>query len=75
MCDENVSYVKIPMNYSGFCENTLFTNEDLLKLTDPEKDAIHGPSLFALKYRLLPCKATGKNKSNLGYFILILIRN
>lgn len=41
--------------YAGSCQHGQFANVDLLQLTNPDRCMIHGPSLFALKYRVLPC--------------------
>ncbi|CAF1665687.1 unnamed protein product [Rotaria sp. Silwood1] len=59
MNNENVSSpVVLSANYSGGCGNESFTNGDLLKLTDQQACIIYGPTLFALKYRVLPCTVT-----------------
>jgi hypothetical protein len=63
MTTEDVSSIKIPLNYSGAHEGILFTNDDLLKSTSQERGVIYGPSLFALKYRILPCTATEKSQA------------
>jgi hypothetical protein len=47
--------VSLCSNYSGAFEHTSPTNQDLLRLTDQQGVIIYGPSLFALKYRVLPC--------------------
>jgi hypothetical protein len=58
MHDKDVPRINMPSYYAG--EYSSFghvqpTNEDLLTLTDSDKTMIHGPTLFALKYRVLPC--------------------
>lgn len=52
-------------NYAGACGCNSLTNEDLLKLTDEDKDMIYGPTLFALKYRVVPCIATENSHAGL----------
>ena len=47
--------IDLTTNYSGRCEHTPFTNEDLLKITSQMGDTIYGPTLFAMKYRVVPC--------------------
>ena len=42
-------------NAAAACEQTGLTNTDLLQMTHPERTMIHGSTLFALKYRVLPC--------------------
>jgi hypothetical protein len=46
----------ISSNYAGICEHEPLTNENILQITKAAKDAIDGSTLFALKYRMLPCK-------------------
>ncbi len=55
MNNEDVNPIVLSSNYSGACEHTPATNADLLKLTSQTGEMIYGPTLFALKYRVLPC--------------------
>lgn len=56
MGSENIGAIVVSSNYSGVCEHAPLTNEDILKLTSGSKDVIiNGSTLFALKYRMLPC--------------------
>lgn len=48
--------ITLSENYSGACNNKPFTNEDIFNLTDQQGYLIYGPTLFALKYRVIPCK-------------------
>ena len=66
MNNEDVSPIIIPPNYSGALGQKLLTNEDLLKLTNQERIMIHGLTLFALKYRILPCTVNQKLYATLG---------
>jgi hypothetical protein len=53
--------------YSGGVENTPLSNQDILQVTGPEFSTIHGPTLFALKYRVVPCtmmEDTGSDPAN-----------
>ncbi|CAF2149755.1 unnamed protein product [Rotaria magnacalcarata] len=56
--DNGHNSVTLPANYSGACKAESLTNESLLKFANPQSYFIHGPSLFALNYRVLPCTAT-----------------
>jgi len=47
--------IALSSNYSGGCQITPLDNDALLKITDTQTVSIHGPSLFALKYRVIPC--------------------
>ncbi|CAF1187591.1 unnamed protein product [Adineta steineri] len=58
MNNEETNLVHLCPKYSGGCEYTPLTNDDLLKLTDQQGQLIYGPSLFALQYRVLPCTMT-----------------
>lgn len=60
MTTEDESSIIISPNYAGAQKRYWFTNEDLLKLTSEEGNLISGPSLFTLKYRILPCTVTEK---------------
>ena len=55
MNNEDVRPNDLSSNYSGACERSALTNEDLLRLTSQMGDPIYGPTLFALKYRVIPC--------------------
>jgi hypothetical protein len=59
MCSEGVATVIVASNYSGACEHAPPSNKDLLQITNPERCClVDGPSLFALRYRMLPCILT-----------------
>ncbi len=62
MSKEDISSIVLSSNYSGTCEHTPLSNEDLLRLTSQAGDTIYGPTLFALKYRVIPC--TVRQSSN-----------
>ncbi|CAF1222881.1 unnamed protein product, partial [Didymodactylos carnosus] len=47
------------------CVHGQLTNDDLLKLVSPQCSTINGPTLFALKYRVVPCTTIG-NANNIG---------
>lgn len=55
MSSEDHNPIKLVSNYSGGCEHSAFTNEDIFKITSQMGDTIYGPTLFALKYRVVPC--------------------
>jgi hypothetical protein len=55
MDSENIASTMISSNYAGICEHEPLTNTNILRITKPAKDTIDGPTLFALKYRMLPC--------------------
>ena len=55
MTTEDHNPMKLVSNYSGGCDHAAFSNEDILKITSQMGDIIYGPSLFALKYRVVPC--------------------
>lgn len=55
MSTEDHNPIKLVSNYSGGCDHAAFSNEDILKITSQMGDPIYGPTLFALKYRVLPC--------------------
>lgn len=55
MNNEAIIPVILSSNYSGAWTHVPPTNEDLLMLTDQRRDVIYGPTLFALKYRAVPC--------------------
>jgi hypothetical protein len=55
MNNEDLNPIILSSNYSGTCAHTPLSNEDLLKLTSQMGDPIYGPTLFALKYRVVPC--------------------
>lgn len=47
--------IELVSNYAGACGQPGPTITDLIQLTNPDRTLIHGPNLFALKYRILPC--------------------
>lgn len=55
MDTENTGSTAASASYSGVCEHAPLTNEDILQITKTAKSIINGPTLFALKYRMLPC--------------------
>jgi hypothetical protein len=55
MDNEDAVPITLSSNYSGACEHGSLTNEELLVLSNPDRTMIHGPTIFALKYRVLPC--------------------
>jgi len=68
MNNEDVPSIILSSNYSGACEHTPPTNADLLKLTDQQRSLIDGPSLFALKYRVLPCTLNQNLHGSIGNY-------
>ncbi len=59
MNNEVVEPIILSTNYSGACAHGLLSNDDLMKLTNPRNYGIHAPTLFALKYRAMPCTLNG----------------
>ena len=53
-------------NYAGACGQPGPTITDLIQLTNPERTLIHGPNLFALRYRILPCTMHEDSSHNAG---------
>jgi hypothetical protein len=68
MNNEDVTPIILSSNYSGTSEHVALTNEDLLKLTDQQGSVIYGPTLFALKYRVLPCTVNRSLNATLGEY-------
>ncbi len=66
MNNEATAPIILSSNYSGACTHVPPTNEDLLMLTDKRRDAIYGPTLFALKYRAVCCTMSGTALSSSG---------
>jgi hypothetical protein len=66
MNNEDVTPINLSSNYSGVCEHVQLSNEDLMRLTDQNKEMIYGPTLFAIKYRVLPCKVQQSSHNILG---------
>ncbi len=64
MCNDSVAPIIVTSNYSGACGHVPPSNEDLLKITNPKGCIIHGSTLFALKYRMLPCILKQKPYTN-----------
>jgi hypothetical protein len=56
MRDKDTTHIHLSSNYSGACEQVPLTNENLLELTNADRFMLDGQTLFALKYRVLPCK-------------------
>ena len=46
---------KLSAHYAGKCGEEKFSTAELIQLTNPDRSMIHGPTLFAMKYRALPC--------------------
>ncbi|CAF3544077.1 unnamed protein product [Rotaria socialis] len=67
MNSEDVASIILSSNYSGACDHTPLTNEGILKLTDQQSIVIYGPTLFALKYRVLPCTVNPKIHRSTDY--------
>ncbi|CAF3189330.1 unnamed protein product [Rotaria sp. Silwood2] len=55
MNSEDVTSIILSSNYSGTYDHKPLTNEEIFKLTGQQQNIIYGPTLFALKYRVLPC--------------------
>jgi hypothetical protein len=66
MNNEDVSPITLASNYSGACEHVPLSNEVILNFTDQQRMMIYGPTLFALKYRILPCTLKGSLQAALG---------
>jgi hypothetical protein len=66
MCNESVASAVVSSNYSSASGQVPLSNEDLLKITNPEGSIIDGSTLFALKYRMLPCILKRKPHKTLG---------
>jgi len=66
MNHEDVASIISSSNYSGFCGDAPLSNGDLLKLMDEYGNVIYGPTLFALKYRVLPCRVNENLHATLG---------
>lgn len=66
MDNKDIDPINLSTNYSGACEHIPLSNENILKLTDAQTETIHGTTLFALKYRVLPCTVTQNSLSGLG---------
>ncbi|CAF4802356.1 unnamed protein product [Rotaria sp. Silwood1] len=55
MNTEDIATIILSSHYSGACDHQPLINEDILKLSGQQRNIIYGPTLFALKYRVLPC--------------------
>lgn len=54
MSDESVTPIIVPSTYAGACEPTHVKQDYLLTLSKNAR-CVPGPSLFVLKYGVLPC--------------------
>ena len=67
MNNENeVDPIDLSSNYSGAFRHASLTNDELLRLTNQDRCMIHGPALFALKYRVLPCSLIQNLQGTMG---------
>ena len=58
MNSDNITSTAVFTNYPGLCEHEPLTNENLFEIASLNSEKINGLSLFALKYRMLPCTLT-----------------
>ncbi|CAF1075343.1 unnamed protein product [Adineta steineri] len=71
MVDQSNAQILVSSNYSGVSQHVPFSNEDLIKITTQEDiNLLHGPTLFSLKYRMLPCRMNRKSYDNYKYSYL-----
>ncbi|CAF3826513.1 unnamed protein product [Rotaria sp. Silwood1] len=55
MHSEDLTSTILSSNYSGAYDHKPLTSEEIFQLTNQQQNIIYGPTLFALKYRVLPC--------------------
>ncbi|CAF3723721.1 unnamed protein product [Rotaria sordida] len=68
MNNEDVASIILSSNYSGAYDQKPLTNEDIVQLTDQQRSIIYGPTLFAMKYRVLPCAVNQSIHSASGHY-------
>jgi len=56
----------VSTNYSGKYAEGHFSTTELIQLTNPDRSMIYGPTLFAMKYRVLPCSMRENLQINSG---------
>jgi hypothetical protein len=58
--------MELVSNYAGAFGQPGPTITDLIQLTNPDRSLIHGPNLFAMRYRILPCSMHENSSNNAG---------
>ena len=66
MNNEDITPIILPLTYSSTRDHTPLINDYLLKLMDKRGCVIYGPTLFTLKYGVLPCTAKERSYAPVG---------
>ena len=61
MNSDDQNKIVVSPSYSGGSAHSPLSNDHIIQLTSPDRSFINGQSLFALKYRVLPCQLRENN--------------